>query len=113
MKLKFKAEAQDVVIFIIFAIFLLYIVCLAVLNLPNLAAEGTFYGLNPIDAFDSDHIAATIMFYLLALGGIFASVSSISLKWNPELVSVSVRKTEGYSRWAKQKEITVIKESNE
>lgn len=39
MKLKFKAEAQDVIIFIIFAIFLLYIVCLAVLNLPNLAAE--------------------------------------------------------------------------
>lgn len=106
MKLKFKAEAQDVVIFIIFAIFLLYIVCLAVLNLPNLAAEGTFYGLNPIDAFDSDHIAATIMFYLLALGGIFASVSSYFFEMESGFGFGIGKKTEGYSRWAKQKEIT-------
>lgn len=106
MKLKFKAEAQDVVIFIIFAIFLLYIVCLAVLNLPNLAAEGTFYGLNPIDAFDSDHVAATIMFYLLALGGIFASVSSYFFEMESGIGFGFGKKTEGYSRWAKQKEIT-------
>lgn len=106
MKLKFKAEAQDVVIFIIFAIFLLYIVCLAVLNLPNLAAEGTFYGLNPLDAFDSDHIAATIMFYLLALGGIFASVSSYFFEMESGIGFGFGPKTEGYSRWAKQKEIT-------
>ena len=113
MKLKFKAEAQDVVIFIIFAIFLLYIVCLAVLNLPNLAAEGTFYGLNPIDAFDSDHVAATIMFYLLALGGIFASVSSYFFEMESGIGFGFGKKTEGTVDGLSKRKLRVIKESNE
>ena len=33
MKLKFKADASDVLIFIIFAIFLFYIVCLGILKI--------------------------------------------------------------------------------
>ena len=44
MKLKFKADASDVLIFIIFAIFLFYIVCLGILNFPELASTGHFYG---------------------------------------------------------------------
>jgi len=59
MKLKFKADATDVLIFVIFAIFLLYVVCLGVLNFPTLALEGHFYGLNPLPAFAPNRIAAT------------------------------------------------------
>ena len=54
MKLRFKAEAEDVVIFVIFSIFLLYVVCLGVLNFPELANTGHFYGLNPFGAFAPD-----------------------------------------------------------
>ena len=61
MKLKFKADASDVVIFILFAIFLLYVVCLAVLNFPELAINGRFFGLNPFPAFAPDRILGTIV----------------------------------------------------
>ncbi len=40
MKLKFKAELQDIVIFIVFAIFLLYIIALAMVNIPSLSVNG-------------------------------------------------------------------------
>ena len=79
MKLKFKAEKDDVLIFIIFALFLLYIVCLGVLNFPSLASSGKFYGVNPLPAFRSDRIASTLGIYLLILGGIFASVSKLNI----------------------------------
>ena len=65
MKFKFVATTRDVVIFIIFAIFLLYVVALGVLNIPELASNGTFYGLNPIEAFSPDYLHFTIIFYLL------------------------------------------------
>ena len=70
MKLRIVASSRDLIIFAIFAVFLLYVVALGVLNLPQLAGEGTFYGLNPIEAFSSDYILFTVVFYLLALGGL-------------------------------------------
>ena len=76
MKLKFKADATDVLIFVIFAIFLFYIVCLGVLNFPELALNGHFYGLNPFPALAPDRIVTTLVFYLIFLAAIFASVSS-------------------------------------
>ena len=76
MKFKFVATSRDVVIFIIFAIFLLYVICLGVLNIPSLASEGSFYGLNPFEAFSSKYIYYTIIFYLLALIGLIISVNS-------------------------------------
>ena len=76
MKLKFKADLSDVAMFILFAIFLLYVVCLAVLNFPELAINGRFFGLNPLPAFAPDRIVGTLVFYLISLAGIFMSVSS-------------------------------------
>ncbi|MEG1495157.1 MAG: type IV secretory system conjugative DNA transfer family protein [Bacilli bacterium] len=108
MKLKFKADAQDVLIFIIFAIFLLYVVALGVLNLPNLALNGEFYGLNPLSAFEGDKIVTTLVFYLLALGGLFISVSSYFFD-REKGFGFSTQKTDkGYSRWAKEKEMKEV-----
>ena len=81
MKLRIVASSRDLIIFAIFAVFLLYVVALGVLNLPQLAGEGTFYGLNPIEAFSSDYILFTVVFYLLALGGLVMSVSSYFFEW--------------------------------
>ena len=67
MKFKFVANTRDVVIFMIFALFLLYVVALGVLNIPSLASQGTFYGLNPIEAFSPKYIYFTIFFYVIAL----------------------------------------------
>ena len=106
MKLKFKAEASDVLIFVIFAIFLLYIVCLGVLNFPELAINGHFYGLNPFPAFAPSKVLATLAIYILMLAGIFASVSSYFFEREEGVgFSIGEKSGKGYSRWAKEKEI--------
>jgi len=110
MKLKFKADAQDVLIFLIFAIFLFYIVCLGILNFPELAINGEFYGLNPLPALSSERIASTLALYLLCIGGIFASVSSYFFERESGIgFSVGEKSGKGYSRWAKEKEIKTDK----
>ena len=51
MKLKFRADAKDIVIFLIFCVVLLYLVAIVVVNLHSVATTGEFMGLNPIPAF--------------------------------------------------------------
>ena len=105
MKLKFRAEPQDILIFIIFAIFLLYLVALLMVNLPTLAIEGHFAGLNPLPAFMPDRIFTTIVFYLMALGGLFLSVSSYFFDREDGFGFSTEKKSKGYSRWLKEKEM--------
>ena len=106
MKLRFKADANDVLIFIIFAIFLLYVICLGVLNFPELAINGKFYGLNPFPAFSPDRILGTIVLYLLFLGGIFMTVSSYFFERESGIgFGIGPKNDKGYSRWSKEKEI--------
>ena len=105
MKLKFKADATDVLIFVIFAIFLFYIVCLGVLNFPELALNGHFYGLNPFPALAPDRIVTTLVFYLIFLAAIFASVSSYFFERESGFGFSTEKSSKGYSHWAKEKEI--------
>lgn len=105
MKLKFRADVKDWLIFFIFCIFLLYIVSLAVLNLSSMATEGTLAGLNPFPAFSSHYRSATIIFYLIALGGLFASCSSYFFEFEEGFGISTEKKEKGYSRWAKEKEM--------
>ena len=105
MKLKFRAEPQDVLIFILFAIFLLYIVALGVVNLPMLASEGRFAGLNPIPAFNSENLLTTLVFYIVALSALFLSVSSYFFEREEGVGFTMNKKDKGYSRWAKDKEM--------
>ena len=76
MKFKFRAEPEDLLMFVIFAIFLLYIVALGVVNLASFATEGQFAGLNPLPAFSPRYIGSTLILYILFLAGLFVSVSS-------------------------------------
>ena len=105
MKLKFKADATDVLIFVIFAFFLLYVVCLGVLNFPTLALEGHFYGLNPFPAFAPSRIAATLVLFFLFLAGIFMSVSSYFFERESGIGFSTEKSDKGYSRWCKEKEM--------
>lgn len=105
MKLKFKADATDILIFIVFAIFLLYVVCLGVLNFPTLALEGHFYGLNPLPAFAPNRILSTLVFYFLFLGSIFMSVSSYFFDRESGFGFSTEKSDKGYSRWCKEKEM--------
>ena len=105
MKLKFRADPEDWLIFLIFAIVLLYIIAIGVVNLSTFASEGTFYGLNPFPAFGPDHLFTTLTFYFLTLGGLFVSVSSYFFEREKGFGITSDKKDKGYSRWAKDKEI--------
>lgn len=108
MKLRFRAEPQDVLIFVVFAIFLLYVIALGIINLPTLATEGRFAGLNPFPAFEPDNILKTIVFYLIALGALFMSVSSYFFEREEGVGLTLNKKDKGYSRWAKEKEMKKV-----
>ena len=105
MKFKLRADAEDLSIFIIFAIFLLYIVAISVANVSSFAATGKLSGLNPLPAFAPNHIFSTIVLYLVALLGLFASVSSMFFDREKGFGITTEKKDKGYSRWAKDKEI--------
>lgn len=105
MKLKFRAEKEDVMMFCGFAIFLLYVVAIGVLNLSTFATEGTLFGFNPFPAFTSRYIVATLSFYFLSLAGLFISVSSYFFDREKGVGFTMNKKDKGYSRWAKDKEM--------
>lgn len=106
MKFKFVASKRDVIIFLIFALFLLYVIALGVLNIPLLASEGTFYGLNPIEAFTGNYLYYTLLFYFISLAGLILSVNSYFFEFQEGLgLNISGKSSGGYSSWAKAKEI--------
>jgi type IV secretion system protein VirD4 len=105
MKLKFRAESRDILIFVVYAIFLLYFVSVAVVNLVSFATNSTFSGLNPLPAFTRDYFAPTMVFYLAALIASFTGVSSYFFTREKGLgLEVGPKKEKGYSRWATDKE---------
>ena len=105
MKFKFRADSEDLIMFIAFAIFLLYLICLGVVNLSTFATEGQLAGFNPFPAFKPDLILTTLFFYLLALAGLFISVGSYFFEREKGFGITTDKKDKGYSRWAKDKEI--------
>ncbi len=105
MKLKFRADKDDVMIFIVFAIFLLYIVAIGVVNLNSFATEGYFSGLNPLPAFTPRFLWITLIIYFVALIGMLVSVKSYFFEMEKGIGFTTEKKDKGYSRWAKDKEM--------
>ena len=107
MKLKFRADAEDLLIFVMFLIFLLYVIAIAVVNLNSLATSGDLgvLNLNPLPAFGPDLFFATIEFYIVILFAIFASTSSMFFEREKGFGITTEKKDKGYSRWAKEKEL--------
>ena len=105
MKLKFRADKEDVTIFLVFAIFLLYVIAIGVVNLSSLAENGYLSGLNPFPAFSPQYITATLVFYFISLFGLVVSVSSRFFEMDKGIGFTTEKKNKGYSRWAKEKEM--------
>ncbi len=100
MKLKFRADKKDIVIFLIFCVVLLYLIAIAVLNLNSFATEGTFRGLNPFPAFSMEFILPTIIFYILSLVAIIAGCSSLFFEREEGfgITTEKKSKNDGYSK---------------
>ena len=100
MKLKFRADKKDIVIFLIFCVVLLYLIAIAVLNLNSFATEGEFRGLNPFPAFSKEFILPTLVFYILSLVAIIAGCSSLFFDREEGFGITTEKKTknDGYSK---------------
>ncbi len=108
MKLKFTADPKDWLIFCLFLFLILYLVAIGVLNIACLAREGQLYGLNPIEAFiNPDYLKPTIVFFILFILAGIASVQSKFFSMEKGVGFSTQKKESGYSRWAKEKEITM------
>ena len=107
MKLKFRAEAKDIVIFVIFCIVLLYFVAIAVINLNSFAMEGVFRGLNPFPAFSSEFILPTLVFYVVALLALMLACSSYFFEREEGfgITTEKKSKNDGYSKLLTEREM--------
>ena len=107
MKLKFRADLKDIVIFLIFCLVLLYLIAIAVLNLNSVAVDGTFRGLNPFPAFTSEFITATLLFYVLALVAILTACSSYFFEREEGfgITTQKKSKNDGYSKLMSDKDM--------
>lgn len=107
MKLKFRADAKDIVIFLIFCFVLLYLVAISVVNLNSVATTGEFRGLNPFPAFGKDFILATLVFYILALIAVLTASSSYFFEREEGfgITTEKKSKNEGYSKIMSEKDM--------
>ncbi|MBS7021184.1 MAG: hypothetical protein KH135_04900, partial [Firmicutes bacterium] len=106
MKLKFRADKNDIKIFIIYCFCLLYLVAIGVCNIVSFLGENTLSGFNPLPAFSKEYFAPTMVFYTLAL---IISVSSVKDRFfdREKGVGIAVGKKEksGYARWLTEEEM--------
>ena len=100
MKLKFRADKKDFVIFLIFCIVFLYLVAVAIVNLNGFAVDGEFKGLNPLPAFSSDLILYTIIIYIAVIAGLMLSSSSYFFERESGfgITTEKKSKNDGYSK---------------
>ena len=110
--MKFKITKKNFIIFCVYCLLLLYFCAIAVLNFSSFSQDGTFYGLLPFKAFTSDYIGLTIGLFIAVLILIFTSVSSkIFSKEKGEGWGLffSEKTSDGYSKWASDKDIKTDK----
>ena len=108
MKMRFRADAKDVIIFVIFAVVWLLVVSLAVANVSAFL-NGESFTINIFLGFTSGNIAATIVFFLAGIIAAFAGVKSVFLEKEEDVTgigfSIGQKREKNYARWAKDKEI--------
>ena len=103
--MKFRAEPKDALIFLLFCIFLFYVVSLGVLNLNSIALTSKAHGFNPLPAFSPKFLYPTVVFFIIALIVIIASVSSHFFEREKGFGFMSSKSNKGHSRWAKKNEM--------
>ena len=106
MKLKFKAEAKDVLYFVLFSIFLFYLIAVGVGNITSITSTGELVGLNPLPGLSPKNIFGTVVFFLFVIGVIAMLVSSYFFERERGFgFSREKKQGGGYSKWAKVDDI--------
>ena len=111
MKLKFRAEHKDIVAFIWACLLLLIVVALCVVNFYHVADEGVTTLQNDVDwtfnfipAFFPPRLGYTLIFWVLAIVILTASVSSHFFTMEKGFGIVQGKKEDGFGRFAKEDE---------
>ena len=106
MKLKFRADPKDWMIFGIFAFIWLIVVSLAVVNVYAFMNNENFT-INFFLAYTSaNKFGVTLLFFFIGLAVAFTSVKSFFFEREKGIgISASPKKENGYSRWCKNKEM--------
>lgn len=108
--MKFKVTKKDFMLFVLYCVILLYFCTIAVLNFSTLAESGSFYGLIPYpqDFLETNTLIIIFALFVGILILIFTSISSyIFEKDKGGLFGIrfSEKSSDGYSKWADEKEI--------
>jgi len=107
MKLRFRADTKDVIIFLIFAIVWLFVVSLAVTNVSAFL-NGESFTINLFLGFSPNNLAATVIFFFAGIIAAFAGVKSVFFEKEDSSgigFSIGQKKEKNYARWAKDSEI--------
>ena len=106
MKLKFRAEKKDVIIFLIFSLILFLLICLAVSNIGSfLSEEGTFSGLNIVPALTT-YLPLTLLLFIVCIIAMFMSVQSWFIEREEGVgFQIGSKREKNYSHWEKDSEM--------
>lgn len=108
MKMRYRADAKDVIIFGIFALVWLLIVSFAVSNVYEFL-NGRSFTINIFIAFSLQNIAITLILFVIGIVAVFAGVKSVFLEKEDDVtgigISIGSKKEKNYARWAKDSEI--------
>ena len=108
MRLRFRAEVKDVVIFGIFALVWLIVSSLGVVVVSAFINSEEIV-LNPLLAFSPQNIAPTMVFFFLGLVAVFVGVKSFFLEKEDDQfgvgISIGQKREKNYARWSRPAEI--------
>ena len=108
MRMRFRAETKDVIIFLIFAVLWLLIISLTVANVSAFLNEESFT-LNFLLGFSVENLAATLVLFFIGIIAVFAGVKSFFLEKEDDQfgvgISIGQKKEKNYARWSRPAEI--------
>lgn len=117
MKLKFRAEHKDIVAFLWACLLLLFVVALCVVNFYHVAEDsmaanttGFHWTFNFIPAFFPPRLGYTLIFWIVAVVALTASVSSHFFTREKGFGIVQGKKEDGFGRFAKEDEYKKFKD---
>ncbi len=108
MRMRFRAETKDVIIFGIFAVAWLFVVAFAVANVSAFL-NGESFTMNIFLGFSGGNAAITLVFFFAGIVAAFAGVKSIFLEKEDDQfgvgISIGQKREKNYARWSKPNEI--------
>ena len=108
MRMRFRAETKDVIIFLIFAVVWLFVVAFAVANVSEFL-NGESFTLNLFLGFSGGNLPITIIFFFAGIVAAFAGVKSVFLEKEDDQfglgISIGQKREKNYARWSKPSEI--------